>query len=104
VTNQLTLGPLYLESCTSEHDHDICLVNTPDDIGSPILLATVFWDEDAPRAITLDRADAYARLFVAAPDLLDALREILDLAESGRHEEDFRAIASAAKTAIEKVI
>lgn len=67
-----TPGPWCVENVNSEHDHDICLGYDVPKAGSPILLASVYFDEEHDGPITQRQANWNAKLIAAAPDLLAA--------------------------------
>jgi hypothetical protein len=69
-----TPGPWTVESVNSEALHDICLDYRIPGAGHPVLIATVFDDENPgrPGDISTIEAEANARLMAAAPDLLAA--------------------------------
>lgn len=64
-------GPWTRDAVMSEHLHDIILDYLVPDMGSPIIVANVFCEEDFG-SVTLQQANANARLIAAAPDLLAA--------------------------------
>lgn len=73
-----TPGPWSAEGVTSEADHDIVLGYDIPGQGCPIMLATVFSDhEDDNYPITLQQANANAKLIASAPDLLAALQAMV---------------------------
>ena len=72
-----TPGPWVREDVNTEHLHDICVGYDIPGAGSPVLLASVFFDDDLP-GIPLEQATHNARLIAAAPDLLEACRFVLD--------------------------
>lgn len=58
--------------------HDIC-VNSRKNRDTPEIIASVAWDDEDPLpALGLAEANANARLIAAAPELLAALKELLD--------------------------
>ena len=71
-----TPGPWCVEAIDSEHLHDICLAYTVPNAGNPVLVATVFGDDDDD-PVNNRQAEANARLIAAAPDLLAALLPML---------------------------
>lgn len=70
-----TPGPWSLEDINSEHLHDVVLVKEIPGAGWPVLVATVFFDEDRV-GIPLEEATGNAYLIASAPDLLAALEAI----------------------------
>ena len=79
--NKFTPGPWRTESIFEDNDarHDICLDYEIPGAGSPILLGSVFCDEDkeGPGYITPAQATANARLMAASPNLLAACEAAL---------------------------
>lgn len=73
MSEQHTPGPWVTESLMGDRLHDICLGYEVPGAGNPIVLATVFFDEDNSGRIDAAQADANARLIAAAPDMLAAL-------------------------------
>lgn len=87
-----TPGPWEVERVNSDYPHDICLGYDIPGEGCPILIATVFSDEDdAPISVT--EANANARLIAAAPDLLEACRRALDAVDRDTVEWDILSTA-----------
>ena len=71
------------------------------------LIAAVFHRENYERRLSLDEAEKYAKLFAAAPALLEALNQILFIADCDEDEEaepmgSFVKIKLLAKAAIEQ--
>lgn len=77
-----TPGPWHVDGVHSEALHDICMTNPPPAEGSPVVLASVEYDEDRGTCPTLAEANANARLIAAAPDLLAAAMQLIEGAES----------------------
>jgi hypothetical protein len=76
-----TKGPMVLEEIDGKHAHDLCLGYEVPNEGSPILIATVFWDsEDDDKLIDLKQANANAKLIMHAwntlPGLVAELEEL----------------------------
>lgn len=82
-TTEHKFGPLVLDSVTEQHpfDVDICLGYDIPGEGSPILIGTVFYNEDGG-PITPAIAGQYAKLFAAAPDLVEALDNVTAIVET----------------------
>lgn len=81
-TPKHTPGPWSVEAVNSEAMHDICLGYRVPGAGHPILIASVYGDDEPrrPGDISVFEAEANARLIASAPDLLrqrDALRAAL---------------------------
>jgi len=73
-----TKGPWEVDSVLSEGLHDIVLGYQIPEVGNPITLAFVHFDEEeGPGRISLSEAEANARLIAAAPDLLEACQDAL---------------------------
>jgi hypothetical protein len=70
----VTLGPLCVEAVFGDEAHEVCLVDSPPGEGSPCVIASVFYDSDRGG---LAQANAYTRLFAAAPDLRAALQGLI---------------------------
>lgn len=88
-----TPGPWCVENVNSEegYEHDICLGYDVPKAGSPILLASVYFNEEHDGPITQRQANWNAKLIAAAPDLLAACRalvETFELADLGDEPED----------------
>jgi hypothetical protein len=97
-----TPGPYTIEDVNSDHLHDICLAYDVPKAGHPVLVATVFYDEDGAGPITLAQATANARLFAAAPDLLLACETVLKSWFDSKGEaygEDMRLVEAAIRKA-----
>lgn len=72
-----TPGPWHTDAVMGEDRHEICAEPTTES-GNPNVIATVFCDLlDPSPAIGLTEANANARLIAAAPELLDALQELV---------------------------
>ncbi len=66
-----TPGPWTIDAVMSEALHDICLGYLIPNAGNPILVASVYSDDEGrPGDISLIAAEANARLMAASPDLL----------------------------------
>jgi len=73
-----TPGPWTVECVVGNDPHDICGPDRPGE-GSPNLLASVAYDFDDPLPhLSLEEANANARLIAAAPDMYKICRELLD--------------------------
>lgn len=87
-----TPGPWAVEDITSDHLHDICLAYTIPGAGNPILLASVYGDDDSSDPIGMPAANANAAFIAHAPADLAALLAYIgqlegllaDLCEDGR--------------------
>jgi hypothetical protein len=71
----------YVDQVLSEDgEYDICLSNPPPHAGSPVVVAGVLTDEYLP--LDGSQVKAIARLFAAAPDLLESLVAMMDVQDS----------------------
>lgn len=89
-----TKGPWTVEAVNSERLHDICLDYPVPAGGNPILVATVFGDDDLP-PIDNREASANARLIAAAPDLLAVCKALLDPLRANTLKEVIRMAGAA---------
>lgn len=66
-----TPGPWRVENVNSDkgYDHDICLGYDVPRAGSPILVASVYFDEEHDGPITQRQANWNAKLIAAAPTM-----------------------------------
>ena len=94
-----TPGPWAVEDITSDHLHDICLAYTIPGAGNPILLASVYGDDDSSDPIGMPAANANAAFIANAPtDLADLLAYVEQLEGLLRDLcEDSRAAAEAVR-------
>lgn len=70
-------GPLCVESIFGDALVDICLDRDIPELGSPILVASVHFDEDGgSQPITASQAEKIARMFAASPKLLAACKAV----------------------------
>lgn len=96
-TVEHTQGPWQVESATSDYPHDIAVANPPDGAGTPVLLGHFCCDEDGgepdwstdptqnPAWISAREANANARLCAAAPELLAACREFVEISGGSKY-------------------
>ena len=81
-----TRGPWIAEPVMGDYPHDICLGYEMPREGNPVVIASVYFHEDAAKGEFLYplEANANARLIAAAPELLAACEAAID-ANLGSH-------------------
>ena len=106
-TEKFTPGPWIRDGVMSEYLHDICLGYQVADMGNPVVIASVSFDDETLRypKIDLEQANANARLIAAAPELLEAAKEALERLEDFRKRgsdspDTMRQLEDAIKKAI----
>lgn len=98
-----TPGPWKLDCpLTDPLLHDVCIGYEVPGQGSPIVLASIYYDEERGECPTLQEANANARLMAAAPDLLAACKAVVDYDIPGRDAgslmQQLRAAIAKAET------
>ncbi len=73
----------YVDDVMGDGEIDICLKDPPQEMGNPVMVATVMPPDAKPGyPMTIDEAEKLARLFAAAPELLEACKQALRWIES----------------------